>query len=97
MMGGACVAPWHTTVVEIAIYVAIVLAVAGLVILPSLIAPHLKRIVALVLLLAALAVVTAAYIVTGWKDLLMPLAVTALTGGTAFWWIWSRTSPHDAR
>ena len=97
MMGGACVAPWHTTVVEAAIYAAIVVAVAGVVVLPSLIAPHLKRTVALVLLVVAVAAMAAAYGYTGWKDLLMPLAVTVLSGGIAFWWICSRKSPHEAQ
>ena len=43
MIGGACVEPWHTGVVEAVIYVGLVLAAAGLVVLISLIAPALKR------------------------------------------------------
>lgn len=91
MVGGACVEPWHTTAVEASIYTAIVLAVPGLVILPSLIAPQLKRAVAVVAFLAAIAVVGAAYFMTAWADMLLPLVVTVISGGMGILWVWIRS------
>lgn len=91
MVGGACVEPWHTTAVEASIYTAIVLAVLGLVILPSLIAPQLQRAVAVVAGLAAFAAAGAAYFMTAWADLLVPLVVTVMTGGVGVLWVWSRS------
>jgi hypothetical protein len=91
MVGGACVEPWHTSAVEASIYTAIVLAVLGFVILPSLIAPQLKRTVAVVAFLGATAVVGAAYFMTAWADMLLPLVVTVMSGGIGILLIWSRS------
>jgi hypothetical protein len=91
MVGGACVEPWHTTAVEASIYTAIVLAVLGLVILPSLIAPQLKRTVAVVAFLGAIAAAGAAYFMTAWAEMLLPLVVTVLSGGIGILWVWSRS------
>jgi hypothetical protein len=91
MVGGACVEPWHTTAVEASIYTAIVLAVLGLVILPSLIAPQLKRTVAVVAFLGAIAAAGAVYFMTAWAEMLLPLVVTVLSGGIGILWVWSRS------
>lgn len=90
MVGGACVEPWHTTAVEASIYTAIVPAVLGLVILPSLIAPQFKRTVAVAACLGAIAAAGAAYVMTAWADLLLPLVVTVMSGGVGILWVWSR-------
>lgn len=90
MVGGSCVEPWHTSVVETTIYVAAAVCMAGLVILPALIAPQLQRTVAVLLFLAAVGCIAAAFVLTGWPDLLRPLLVAVPVGALALWWIWSR-------
>ncbi|MCB1686022.1 MAG: hypothetical protein KDI31_16115, partial [Pseudomonadales bacterium] len=39
MVAGSCVEPWHTGAIETVIYVALLIAAAGLVVIPTLIAP----------------------------------------------------------
>ncbi|HEX7036818.1 MAG TPA: hypothetical protein VF210_13660 [Pseudomonadales bacterium] len=90
LIGGSCVEPWHTSVVEAAIYGAVAVCVAGLVILPARIAPQLQRTVAVLLFLAAVGCAGAAFVLTGWADLLRPLLVAVPVGALALWWVWSR-------
>jgi hypothetical protein len=95
MVAGACVEPWHTGVVEASVYAAVVLAALGLVAVPTLIAPALKRTVAVLGFLLASTVVVAGYYLTGWADLLGPLAVTIVSAGLALAWVWIRRRPAD--
>jgi hypothetical protein len=95
MAGGACVEPWHTTAVEASIYIGVGLAALGVVVLPSLIAPQLKRTISIVAFGAATGVTVAAYFRTGWADLLMLVAVAVVSGGIGLWWVWSRRLSND--
>lgn len=91
MVGGACVEPWHTSIVEAAIYIGAVAAAAGLVVLPAMVAPHFKRAVGAFGLAALLGGSGYAYSVTGWVQLLWPCVVALPAGALALWWVWSRT------
>jgi len=95
-VGGACVEPWHTTAVEVTIYTAFVVAALALVIVPSLVAPRLKRAVAMVMLLAGLGIPGTMYYFTSWAELLAPLAVAALAGAIALWWVWRRGASNES-
>lgn len=98
MVGGSCVEPWHTTVVELAFYAATVLAAAGVVILPAIVAPRLKRSVAVTAFVlavgSAIAVHVAAYRGLGWSELLTPVIVVAAIGAAAVWWVCARRSAN---
>lgn len=99
MVGDACVAPWHTTAVEVAIYTAVALAALGLVLLPSAAAPYLKRAVAAVGFvivpgaLAWLAMASPAFFPIDWDELLIPFIIAAVFGGAALWWSLRRRRP----
>ncbi len=90
MVGGACVEPWHTGVVEAAIYVAIAAGALGLALLPAMVAPNLKRTVAVAGCLLAVGAVLTLYLSTSWRVLLLPLLLAAAGSGLGVWWIWSR-------
>jgi hypothetical protein len=95
MVAGACVEPWHTGVVEASVYVGVVLAALGLVVVPTLIAPALKRTVAVLGFLLASSLVAGGYYLTGWGDLLGLLAVTLVSAGLTLAWVWIRWRPAD--
>lgn len=88
--GGACVEPWHTGVIEASIYGGLLVAVPAAVMLSALTAPALKRSIAVSVLLTVLGVLLYLYRVTGWAQLLMPVAVAAVCGVGALWWVFSR-------
>jgi hypothetical protein len=88
MVGGACVEPWHTSAVEAAIYAAVGLATLGIVVLPALIAPQLKRSVAVVGFAAVLAMAAAVRFRFGWSGLLIPSLIALACGTVALIWTW---------
>lgn len=90
MVGGACVASWHTSVVEAAIYVCVVLAGIGVVLIPALIAPKLERTVAVLGFLLVVGTAAAAFQMTGWAELVGPLVAVAIAGAAGLGWVWSR-------
>lgn len=89
MVGGACVESWHTSMVEAAIYVGVVLVALGLVMVPSMIAPGFKRAVAALGFLLTVGGIGTIYFLTAWAELLGPLAVAAVMAAAALWWAWS--------
>lgn len=89
MIGGACTEPWHTTVVEGAIYIAVAAVAVGLVILPALIAPKLKRTVSAIAFLLVAALSASTYLLMGWGDTLTQFVITLACGAVATWWVWS--------
>lgn len=90
LVAGSCVSPWHTSVVEAAIYLGLVAATLGLVIVPSRLAPGLKRTVAVTGLAMPLAGLLFAWQVTRWPQFLVPLAVATACGAVALSWVCSR-------
>lgn len=97
MVGGACVEPWHTGVVEGVIYVGLILGAAGLVTLPALIAPALKRSMATLGFLLGAGLVGTLYFMTRWSDFQMPLLVVLVSGGISVWWMWTRGERNAVR
>lgn len=96
LVAGSCVEPWHTTAVEVSIYLAVAVGAFALVWLPALVAPQLKRGVAVVAFLLSVAVAGAPYFYLAWADLLMPFVVATLAGAAGLWWVWSRRFVHDS-
>ena len=94
MIGGACVEPWHTGLVEAAIYIAVVLCTVCLTIIPSAFAPALRRTVSVVGSLMCLAGLLAFYNLTKWPELFPPMAVSILCGAIALFWVWPRRSTN---
>ena len=94
MVGGACVASWHTSVVEAAIYAGVILVALGLVIVPAMIAPALKRTVAVTGFVLVAGAVGAVYYLTSWGELLAPLLAAIASGGAALGWMWKRGVTH---
>ncbi|MEZ5551012.1 MAG: hypothetical protein R3E82_09010 [Pseudomonadales bacterium] len=90
MVAGSCVEPWHTGAIETVIYVALLIAAAGLVVIPTLIAPGIKRVVASVGFLLGGGLVGGLYFMTTWSDLRMPLLIVLVSGGLSLWWMWTR-------
>ncbi|MEQ8858471.1 MAG: hypothetical protein RIC56_07485 [Pseudomonadales bacterium] len=97
MVGGACVEPWHTGAVETAIYGGVAFGAFGLVLFPALVAPNLKRTVAVVGLLLGIGGAAGFYLMTRWEVLLAPLAVAAASGALALWRTWTRRATREAR
>jgi hypothetical protein len=100
LVGGACVAPWHTSAVEASMYVAIALAALGVVVLSGLIAPRLKRTVPTIAFAAVVGTMAAPWALTNWDGLLLPLAIATASGGIGLWWVWPGRAPgklNDAR
>lgn len=96
MVGGSCVEPWHTTIVEVVIYTACALAASGVVLLPALVAPRFARAVAAVTLTGVLIIAGSGYLLLGWAELLMPVFVVAVFGAAALAWVWFRRSTDAA-
>lgn len=90
MVAGSCVEPWHTGAIETVIYIALLVAAAGLVVIPSLIAPAIKRVVASVGFLLGGGLVGGLYLMTAWSDVRMPLLIVLVSGGLSLWWMWTR-------
>lgn len=103
MVGGACVEPWHTSAVEAAIYAGVGLGALGLTLVPALVAPSLKRTVAVAGFLLGVGAAATLYLTTSWSVLLPPLALAAASGALGVWIMWSRAngaiaeSAHAAR
>jgi len=100
MVGGACVEPWHTSVVETVIYAGVVLAAIGIVILPAVIAPNFKRTTAAVAFALGVGGLAAMHIaasnVMGWSELIRPLFIAALAGAVSLWWVFSWRLSNDS-
>jgi len=95
LVAGKCVEPWHTTAVETIIHSAIILIVIGIILLPAAIAPRFKKTIALVGYTLATLIFAAAYFTSGWSDLLSPLLLTLLTGGTCALWVWKNERSNN--
>ncbi len=91
MIGGACVAPWHTNVVEAAIYAAVAAAALGLVALPPMVAPGGKRSVAVIGFLLVAVLAAAVRVRFAWNGLLLASAIAAGCAAAALVWSWSRS------
>lgn len=96
MVAGSCVEPWHTTVVEIVIYVGCALAALGIVVLPAVLAPQFDRAVGVLALIGVVILAGSGYFLLGWADLLLPLLIAGTAGGTALVWVWLRSSADAA-
>lgn len=91
MVGGTCVAAWHTDLVENVIYAAMVVIGLGLATLPALLAPHFARTISVLLWLLTSATIAAIFIATGWRDLALPLVIAITSGAVGVAWIWNRS------
>ncbi len=89
--GGACVESWHTGLIETVVYAGLIVTVPALIIVPVLIAPALRRTLAIIVASILLGSLFTFYRVTGWAELLAPLIVAALCAAVTLWWIWSRS------
>lgn len=89
--GGACVESWHTGLIEAVVYAGLIVTVPALIIVPVLIAPALRRTLAIVVASILLGSFFIFYRITGWAELLTPFAVAALCAAVTLWWIWSRS------
>jgi hypothetical protein len=94
MVGGACVEPWQTGTVEIAIYTVIVFVTLLLTLLPWLLAPALKRTVATVSGLLLPLTIGVVYVRFGWADFLLPMLVAAAVAVIGICWVFSRRKQH---
>ncbi|MFK7913296.1 MAG: hypothetical protein AB8B93_05235 [Pseudomonadales bacterium] len=90
MVGGTCIAPWHTDLVETTIYVAIIVAALTVAVIPALIAPRFRRGISIIGWLLTSGTVAAAFIATGWQDLRLPLAATVIAGALGVLYIWNK-------
>ncbi len=90
MVGGACVEPWQTGTVEMAIYAMILLVTALLTLLPWFLAPALKRTVATISSLLVPLLIGAVYLRFGWADFLLPTLLAALVAALGIFWVFSR-------
>ncbi len=96
MVGGACVAPWHTTAVEWVIYGATVFGVLALVIVPALVAPRLERTVAGAGALLAIGSTAALYVITAWSVMVPLVVIAAAAAALGLACIWPRRTAHAA-
>jgi len=88
MVGGACVESWHTTVVEWATYLGIVVACLTAPFLTSKVAPVFKRTTAGIVGAAGSAPVWTGYIATGWGDLLLPACLALVSSLVSLGLVW---------
>lgn len=91
MVGGTCIAPWHTDLVENVIYIAIAAAAILVTTVPALIAPRFRRAVSVIGWLLTSGLVGAAFIATGWQDLRWPLVTSMVAGALGVLFIWKHT------
>ena len=91
MVGGTCIAPWHTDLVETVIYVAIAAAALLVTTVPALIAPRFHRTVSVIGWLLTSGLVGAVFIATGWQDLRWPLVTSVVAGALGVLFIWKHT------
>ncbi len=94
--GGACVEPWQTGAVEAAIYTGVVLVALGLTLLPSALAPSLKRTVSIIGALLAVAPLAFIYYSTRWPEVVAPLALAAIVCVAGSGWVWLRSGGKNA-
>jgi hypothetical protein len=97
MVAGSCVEPWHTGAIESVIYVALLISAAALVVIPTLVAPAIKRVVASAGFLLGGGVVGGLYLMTAWSDFRMPLLIVLVSGGLSLWWMWTRGAADVGR
>ncbi len=90
MVGGACVEGWHTTVVEWATYIGIVVAFIMAPILSSKVAPTLERSTAVGVGILGNGPLWFGYIASGWGDLLLPACLAAGSAIIGIWLVWRR-------
>ncbi len=90
LIGGACVEPWQTGTIEMVIYAGVVVMGLGLTLLPAVVAPALKRVVAVLGGLLALVPLGFIYFVFGWAELFAPMIAAALAGLCGIAWVWTR-------
>ena len=96
VIGGACVEPWQTAMVESAIYVGAIIVSLGLTLIPSAIAPKFQRTVAIIGAALPVAAIGLVYNATQWSDLLTLLVVVTLTCVIGIQWVWSRRTKNAA-
>jgi hypothetical protein len=90
LAGGLCVEAWHTTAMDSIILIAIAAFVVAVVILPAMLAPSFKRVVAIVGFLIAVTPVSAIYLATRWPDLLFPAVLGLVVAIASVSWVWIR-------
>jgi len=91
MVGGTCVESWHTSVVDYAIYLAVIAIGLGVALVPASIAPSHRLAVAIVCVGLVLAGFLTFYTFTRWPELLLPLLLTAISGGLGSYWVSQRS------
>ena len=90
MIGGACVEGWQTGLVEAAVYLGVILCTLSLTLIPSALAPALKRTVSVVGSMGCLAGLGWFYYITSWPELFLPMIISTLSAVVGLWWIWSK-------
>ena len=94
MVGGTCIAPWHTNFVEWVIYLGVGLTAFTVTTIPAMIAPGLRRSISIACWLLINGATTALFVTTGWLDLQMPLLIALLLGALGVIVIWKQSGTH---
>lgn len=90
LVGGACVAPWHTTGIEWVVYVGLFVTVLAAVILPAQIAPAGRIVTAVLCAMVVAAIPLSIWIGAGWNDFRL-ISVEAILAAAAGVWLVRRT------
>jgi hypothetical protein len=88
LVSNLCVESWHTNVLDTIVYLTVLSLGFGFVLLPAIIAPQFKKIVAVLGFVLVLSLPTYSYYVAGWSDLMLPLVLILVAAGTSVLLVW---------
>ncbi|MFT5209920.1 MAG: hypothetical protein ACI9CE_001643 [Flavobacterium sp.] len=88
LISNLCVESWHTNALDAIIYLTMLILGAGFVLLPAIIAPRFKKIVAVIGFILVLMLPAYSYYRVGWGDLVLPLILTLVAAGTSVLLVW---------
>lgn len=95
MTAGLCVEPWHTNVIDAAIYTEVAVVAIGCVVLGAWLAPRASRSIAIIMALVVALPPTALSFMSGWPELVrlaMFAWLSAAAAAAAVWWFVTRRS-----
>lgn len=95
LISNLCVESWHTNVLDVIVYLTMLSLGAGFVLIPSIIAPRFKKIVAVFGFILVLILPIYIYYRLGWGDLVLPLILTLVAAGTSVLLVWWKVERLD--
>jgi len=95
LISNLCVESWHTNVLDAIVYLTMLSLGVGFVLLPAIIAPRFKKIVAVFGFILVLILPIYSYYRVGWGDLVLPLILTLVAAGTSVLLVWWKVERLD--